>query len=61
MKNIFYKTSDVAEMVGVSIRQVRRYCEEGIFLGAYKTGTKKRSRWRIPKASVDQYLKLIGK
>lgn len=43
---------EVAEQLSVSPDTIRRRCASGDFEGAMNMGTRRRSMWRIPAASV---------
>jgi len=60
VKDLFLTSSFVAEKLGVSPQTIHKYCEEGVFPGAFKLGDGRTSPWRIPQKSFEAYLKQRG-
>lgn len=48
---------EVADALRITTRAVQRYCEQGLFPGAFKTTPGVTSKWRIPQSGFDAYLK----
>ncbi|MFN3492529.1 MAG: helix-turn-helix domain-containing protein [Anaerolineales bacterium] len=49
--------SQVAALLNCSHRHVLNLIQRGAFPNAYKLDPNSRSRWRIPKKDVDQFIK----
>lgn len=49
-----WTTSEVGERLGYSEQTVRRMCEAGRFVGAYRNGLA--GHWRIPDADIEAFL-----
>jgi excisionase family DNA binding protein len=47
---------EVAEALRITSRAVQRYCDQGLFPGAFKTSGLT-SKWRIPRSGFESYLK----
>ena len=46
-----------AQMMAVSERTIQRMAERRVFPKAYKAGDGTRSRWRIPRLDVENFIK----
>ncbi len=54
-----YTTAEVAEIIGLTGRQVLRLCKQGRPKGAYQGDpTNSRSPWIIPQSALDSFLRL---
>jgi len=51
-----YTVQEAAEYLGVSRDTIMRWCKEGIFPNAHKTGPGQQSAWAVPKMDVAAYL-----
>ena len=56
-----YKPQEIAELLSVSPRTIKRYCEEGAFPGAFKTKQTRSGHWRIPESGLKAYYKDVGR
>jgi hypothetical protein len=47
---------NAARRIGCSERQLRRFAEQGLIVGAYRVGPARTSHWAFPIASVEAYI-----
>ena len=52
MNDDLMTTREVAEMVKIGERRLRRWCSKGWVPGAYQVGIGRRATWMIPRESL---------
>lgn len=55
-----YTPKEIADMIGVSPRTIKRRCESREIKGAFRTTNSRSGHWRIPEQSAQAYLEEIG-